>query len=248
VYTLSPDEITSLALLHRFSVMSSEPSYYPPNLTCQYSAMGELDTSAPCGSTPFTPDARAEFKRSFFERWSRVGDPEPLWERLRFLLQEQLDRLPDNPFVQRDAWTVGIGDGGPDVRRWTIRYYMWVGELIEAEAVDQRRRVRRLELIASVAVVFTRQTDNHALAHVRMRDTGECLEFVCRNVFDVGYVVNPAYALQPGMKPGGILDGDTWMSFSKEQGWSTVRSVTASEKIAMEYLREFPPVNSNVRM
>jgi hypothetical protein len=41
--------------------------------------------------------------------------------------------------------------------------------------------------------------------------------FFGRDIFDVGWVVNPAYALIPGMEEGGLLQGDVWQTFHSDK-------------------------------
>lgn len=79
-------------------------------------------------------------------------------------------------------------------------------------------------------------------AHVEITDGEETLQFNCRNIFDFGYVINPAYAVMPGTEGGIAIEG-RW-SVSKGEG----RELTEFEKKALAYLRKFPPVSSGIRM
>jgi hypothetical protein len=84
-----------------------------PDLTFQYSARGELDSSA-CmpTATPLCADAPALYRARFLARWAERGG-EVCWERLRELVGNLLRDLPDNPFVLQKAWLVGLVDEMP---------------------------------------------------------------------------------------------------------------------------------------
>jgi len=92
--------------------------------------------------------------------------------------------------------------------------------------------------------------DPYVLVEVRHRETGETLRFRCRNIFDFGYVVNPAYSPELGGEPGGIANVDE----SGQWYWSGPegrgRPLTAFERQALDYLHEFPPsgVGKGIRM
>ena len=52
------------------------------------------------------------------------------------------------------------------------------------------------------------EKDPGTLVEVRSKTTSEKLRFNCRNIFDFGYTVNPAYSVVPGQKAGGIAMKD----------------------------------------
>jgi hypothetical protein len=88
-------------------------------------------------------------------------------------------------------------------------------------------------------------------ALVRLTDpiTGESLKFNCRNIFDFGYVVNPNYPVAEGHEPGGFNHNGYWQDFdTKKCGWYSVRELTPFEKRCIDYLTEFPPIYSGIRM
>ena len=83
---------------------------------------------------------------------------------------------------------------------------------------------------------------------VRLTDpqTCESLEFVYRNIFDIGYVVNPNYAVAKDLKPGGLASNGKWQTFEAGKGWHDVRDLTDFEKRCLQYLDEFPPIYSGI--
>lgn len=81
--------------------------------------------------------------------------------------------------------------------------------------------------------------------------TGESGKFICRNIFDFGYVVNPLYPVAEGLEPGGMVNEEekVWMYYDEKRGgWYNVRPLTAFERKAVEYLEEFPPICADLRM
>lgn len=90
--------------------------------------------------------------------------------------------------------------------------------------------------------------DPYAIVRMTDRKTGEQLEFTCRNIFDVGYVINPNYAVAEGLEPGGLCIEGKWKTFEDEKGWYYVRELTEFEKLCLEYLDTFPPVTDKIRM
>lgn len=106
--------------------------------------------------------------------------------------------------------------------------------------------------------------------------TGESAKFCCRNIFDFGYVVNPAYAVAEGLEPGGLarkvkkseLDSTItayavagievgeaeedevwcWQDYHTEKGWYVVRPMTMFEVKAYQYLHKFSPVCKGIRI
>lgn len=66
---------------------------------------------------------------------------------------------------------------------------------------------------------------------------GETLSFLERDIFDFGRVVNPNYAIAPGVV-GGLSDLNdnnvlVWMAFAKGSGWQEVRPLTENEAVRM---------------
>jgi len=118
-------------------------------------------------------------------------------------------------------------------------------------AREARRASMKVEILEKGN--FGKGEDSEIYANVEITDpaTGESAKFACRNVFDVGYIVNPLYAVSEGLKPGGIATGGYWKVFREDEnyvGWMEARPLTPFEKKALGYLREFPPVNAGIRM
>lgn len=92
-----------------------------PDLTFQYSPLGELNTSSFYTHTPLCEDAPTVYRARFIKHWTvlpeepgdREYNGEVCWERLRELVGQSLQRLPDNPFVLEDAWLVSLVDEVP---------------------------------------------------------------------------------------------------------------------------------------
>lgn len=121
----------------------------------------------------------------------------------------------------------------------------------ERDAREARRASMKVEILEKGC--FGKDEDSEVYANVEVIDpeTGESAKFACRNVFDAGYVVNPLYAVSEGLKPGGIAIKGYWKVFREDEnyvGWMEARPLTPFEKKALDYLREFPPVNAGIRM
>ena len=123
-----------------------------------------------------------------------------------------------------------------------------VAEQREREEREARRSSLKCEILKRTKV---RGGDGIDLsAQVRLTDpkTNESLQFACRNVFDVGYVINAAYAVSDGLQPGGIPVSGKWQYFDDKKGWYDIRELTEFEKRCIEYLCEFPPVYDGIRL
>ena len=121
----------------------------------------------------------------------------------------------------------------------------------ERDARETRRASMKVEILEKGD--FGKGEDSEVYANVEITDpaTGESAKFACRNVFDVGYVINPLYAVEEGLQPGGVAVRGHWETFRDDEnftGWITARPLTPFEKKALDYLREFPPVNAGIRM
>jgi len=133
-----------------------------------------------------------------------------------------------------------------------------LAEIKERQAKEEKERIEREKRKASMKVtVLSNKTvkgpDGDDLqALVSITDGKETLEFVCRNIFDVGFLINPNYKLTPeSEKKGGLPNNDNgqliWMNFT-EDGWINVREMTDFEKRCVKYLEEFSPINTEFRM
>lgn len=121
----------------------------------------------------------------------------------------------------------------------------------KAAEKEARRASMKVEILEKGN--FGKGEDSEVYANVEITDpaTGESAKFACRNVFDVGYVINPLYAVSEGVKPGGVAVRGHWETFRDDEnftGWITARPLTPFEKKALDYLREFPPVYAGIRM
>jgi len=118
----------------------------------------------------------------------------------------------------------------------------------KAAEKEARRASMKVEILEKGN--FGKDEDSEIYANVEITDpaTGESAKFACRNVFDVGYIVNPLYAVAAGLQPGGVAVRGHWEIFRDDTGWITARPLTLFEKKALDYLHEFPPVDSGIRM
>lgn len=122
----------------------------------------------------------------------------------------------------------------------------------ERDAQDARKADLQAKLSCRVIQRGSRPgedgRDPYALVELTSAATGETLRFSCRNVFDFGYVVNPAYSITPGREPGGMANDGQWMDFKAGDGWVPVRPLTETETLALQYLYEFPPISKEIRL
>lgn len=121
-------------------------------------------------------------------------------------------------------------------------------ENLEARERAAKREAERLNLESKIEITVLEKTSYSAHVKVVSKEFGETLRFHCRNVFDVGYVINPTYAIVPSMKPGGIVNGKEWMDFRPGSGRYPVRLLTEFELLAIRYLGMFSPIPSGIRM
>lgn len=120
---------------------------------------------------------------------------------------------------------------------------------VQAEA-ERKARFADLEcIVIERGTTRSEADDPYALVEVKSCTTGEVLRFTCRNICDCGYVVNPAYAVAPGLTPGGIAVPD---EATGELYWidldGRVRPLTPLERHALDYLGTYPPISTRIRM
>jgi hypothetical protein len=131
------------------------------------------------------------------------------------------------------------------------------------DAERQAKRIaeeeRRAALKSRVSVRLIRRGSRPGeggpdpFAEVELTDTrtGEKLGFRCQNIFDFGYTTSPAYAIDPGLEPGGMAvqaDGTWhWLKFDG-RGWIPGRALTEFELACIQYLDAFPPISNGMRM
>jgi len=128
----------------------------------------------------------------------------------------------------------------------------------ELEQQEKAERERKEAIKASLNCEILQQVEGvggeggiDPSAIVRMTDpeTWESLEFICRNIFDFGYVINPNYSIAPGHDNGGLDGNGKWRDFDVAKGgWYDVREMTDFEKRCLTYLRELPPIDKSIRM
>lgn len=118
----------------------------------------------------------------------------------------------------------------------------------EAQATREAERASMTIKILKQGRTMGEEPDPYADVEITDPATGESARFVCRNIFDCGYVVNPAYAVAEGLEPGGIVNNGHWQTFDEKKGWYNVRPLTEFETRAIAYLHKFPPIYSGTRM
>lgn len=138
----------------------------------------------------------------------------------------------------------------------TLKDAMRLSDL--AETVKEKRAAEEETAKAKAEMkveVLKKGTENSCegptyYANVKITDssTGESLNFVCRNIFDFGYVINPDYAVAEGVEKGGLENNGKWQSFNGKEGWCDVRELTELEKKCINYLHKFPPVYTGINM
>lgn len=118
---------------------------------------------------------------------------------------------------------------------------------IKDEEIEKRRNSLKLEILSSGQDNGSDGVDYYAKIKLTDEETGESLQFMCRNIFDVGYVINPEYEIAKGIDGGIIMDGQ-WHDFESGKGWYPVRELTDFEAKCIKYLKEFSPISKNVRL
>lgn len=237
--------------------MHNKIPIYGPGITYQYSNEGEIDSSMGGGHSPEVDpfeiyradDIRRLWQESFLNQWgdSTRGNINVL-KRLKELMTKQLERLPDNPFVQREAFLVGVtDDGGEYVAGW-CKLAAQIRDDVERERKENESKNQEQEEAAKgIECKIVSHKSNSALVSISV-DGHNPLRFSCRNIFDFGYVINPDYAVAPGQEPGGLNNKGFWQTFDADKGWYDVRELTPDEKRAVRYLSLFPPVYDGIRM
>lgn len=114
-------------------------------------------------------------------------------------------------------------------------------------ALEQEKQSMKIEILKQG---YEQGEEKDPYVKVKITDvkTGESAQFICRNIFDVGYVVNPNFAITEGMELGGLLNKGKWETFEAGKGWYPVREATEFELKAVEYLYKFPLISKEIRM
>lgn len=113
----------------------------------------------------------------------------------------------------------------------------------------ERQKELQVEVLSSGRDGSGEASEIWSLVKVTDPQTKESLKFMCRNIFDVGLVINPAYPLAEGLSPSGLpdLQNNRWMT-STDDGKDFSREMTPFERKCVEYLHEFAPVGNYVML
>lgn len=108
----------------------------------------------------------------------------------------------------------------------------------ELKRLAREREKSEMDVRVIRKVLGKGQADSYAEVEVTDVKTGESGKFVCRNIFDFGYVINP-------FKGEGIpvKRGSDWYWRGK-----TDKKMTDFEVKAVSYLFKFPPISKGLRM
>lgn len=118
----------------------------------------------------------------------------------------------------------------------------------EKEKKERYKNSFDMEILEKGKIETGDGVDLYAEVKLTDKETGESLCFNARNIFDVGYLTNPSYAIKEGIEPGGIESDGKWQIFQDEKGWVDVRELTDFEKRCIEYLEMFPPIMTDIRL
>lgn len=113
---------------------------------------------------------------------------------------------------------------------------------------EERRKALQVEILDKGKTPGEGGADYYAVVKITDPVTKESLRFNCRNIFDFGYVINPDYAVADGLGKGGLAVKGKWQTLINGKGWEDVREQTEFEKKCLEYLNEFSPVSTDIRM
>lgn len=128
-----------------------------------------------------------------------------------------------------------------------------ISDLIDFEQIESKLAKKRAreeyKNTLKLTVLNSGKNDDDIYADIEIEDpiTNDKLKFCCRNIFDFGYVVNPSYEITGGIS-GGLRSGDMWQTFKTGEGWTDVRELTEFEKKCVDYLNEFPPIHTHIRL
>jgi hypothetical protein len=114
----------------------------------------------------------------------------------------------------------------------------------EEKRINEKYQHIETEILERKTIKGGEGPDYIAIVKCKNKNTDEELKFHCRNIFDVGYVINPAYAVAEGVEPGGLRDGDYWNVYPTGKA----RKLTDFEKDCLDLLSEKPPVFKEVRL
>lgn len=116
----------------------------------------------------------------------------------------------------------------------------------QIKAIEKEKAKMELTILKQGKTKGEYGYDFYADVLVEDIETKEKAEYCCRNVFDVGYAINPSYEIAKG-EIGGLQYKGYWKNFG-ENGWYNVRKLTEFEKKAIKYLSDFPPIDNHIRL
>ena len=121
---------------------------YGPTLTYQYDPKGSRDDSN--GSSmelPLSEKTPEVYERRTRQSWANSGsdygsrvDHDQAWNRIQQLASENLARLPDNEFVQKDAWLAGVAPMPKHIAQQIAKGYERTAKRAEKKTEKERRR------------------------------------------------------------------------------------------------------------
>lgn len=180
-----------------------------------------------------------EWRKSLF---SQIGEADVIQIKRKHLVQEFFEgRQADGWLAYGDNGVFLLGEGEEE----RIREAIAREKTTEKEARDREKREISEAMAEFLVKVLRRgksmgeEWDPYADVRVTDSKTGENKIFVCRNIFDVGFVVNR-------------FDGDG-LPIQQDGAWvwSTMEGtepMTEFEVRAIQYLESFPPISKEVRM
>lgn len=121
-----------------------------------------------------------------------------------------------------------------------------IEELLQLET-DARRATMKVKILKEGRISGGDGLDFYAKVAITDIKTGETKRFNCRNLFDVGYVINPMYPVMEGKESGGIEANGYWETMT-DSGWIKARKLTEVEVRMIDYLREFSPISTEIRL
>ena len=118
-------------------------------------------------------------------------------------------------------------------------------EAIRQKEIDARRATMKVEILKEGRVDGGDGPDFYAEVEITDLASGETKRFNCRNLFDVGYVINPMYPVAEGAR-GGIEMNGYWDTGVGDENRKI--KITEVERRMLDYLYEFSPVDTGIRM
>lgn len=102
--------------MERAEEEGSYGSTFAPEVTFQYSPEGQ-ESPGEGMKMPLREDSPAIYRRRMMQQWHGSKHADKVWIRLQELVQAKLEKLPDNKFVQQEAWLAGLAPMPEDVKQ-----------------------------------------------------------------------------------------------------------------------------------